>query len=73
MHYKRRSAEMRLKNVQCVSRTLTDGRRRLHYYHRPTRIKLVGLPHTMEFMESYIVAEGIWRARREPPDDGRVT
>jgi len=65
MHYKTRPESGKLKNVHRVSRPLADGRRRVHYYHRPTRIKLVGQPGSAEFMQSYLAAERVWAARRE--------
>jgi hypothetical protein len=65
MHYKTQLAPARLRNVQAVSRKLVDGTRRLHYYHRPTRTKLLGQRDSPEFMESYLAAERIWAARRE--------
>jgi len=73
MHYnKTQPAHARLKNVQCVSRKLADGRRRLHYYHRPTRIKLVGERDSREFRENYRAAERVWAARREQQVSGTV-
>jgi hypothetical protein len=43
----------RIRNVQRVRRRLSDGRCNYHHYHRPTRTKLPGQPHSPEFMAVY--------------------
>jgi hypothetical protein len=43
-------------HVQTVARPLCTGVRRLHYYFRPTRVRLDGRPGSKEFAESYLRA-----------------
>jgi excisionase family DNA binding protein len=56
MHYKKKPASARFKNVQCVPRVLVDGRIRVHHYHRPTRTRLPA-PESHEFGTAYEEAE----------------
>jgi hypothetical protein len=63
MLYSRRTPYARIRNVQRVRRSLSDGRYNYHHYHRPTRKKLPGHPGSPEFMTVYqecerLVAEG---------------
>src|ERR1035437_7714899 len=63
MHYKKKPAVARFKNVQCVPRMLVDGRINTHYYHRPTRTRLPA-PESPEFKPAWEKAERQLAARR---------
>ena len=56
MHYKKKPASARLKNVQCVSRALVDGRKNTHFYHRPSGTRLPP-PDDPGFAVAYEAAE----------------
>ena len=64
MHYKKKPALARFKNVQCVPRGLVDGRINTHYYHRPTRTRLPA-PESPEFKPAWENAEHELAARRQ--------
>jgi hypothetical protein len=49
----RQAPYTRIRHVQRVRRWLSDGRCNYHHYHRPTRTKLPGRPHSAEFMAVY--------------------
>lgn len=63
MHYKKKPAVARFKNVQCVPRMLVDGRVRMHHYHRPTRTPLPA-PESPEFKPAWEKAECQLAARQ---------
>jgi len=54
------SAATRMRNVHRVRRRLSDGEYRTHYYHRHTRVKLLGRPGSPEFIAAYQAAEQEW-------------
>jgi excisionase family DNA binding protein len=64
MHYKKKLAVARFKNVQCVPRTLVDGRINTHYYHRPTRTRLPP-PGSPEFRPAWEKCERQLAARQK--------
>ena len=51
------------KHCQTCFRELSDGRRRVHRYHRLARMKLVGEPGSRAFAESYLKAQQVLTAR----------
>jgi hypothetical protein len=77
-HYSKTFPAARLKNVHSVRRRLTDGTSKIHFYHRPTRIRLPR-PDSPEFRPAYEAAERRYAAQQaatnapEPPPEQNRT
>ncbi len=72
MFTNRRPQYSRIRNVQRVRRTLSDGRCNYHHYHRPSRTKLPGQPGSPEFMAAYEECERKQAVRKLIPIESSI-